>query len=302
MPLLTRTSFVRTNSNYHQISDSFPNTVSTGLGHIISDCIRRGYIDTWIDVARELRKTSRDELYDYDHFNNEDLQKSKSYFFDSFIALPWQKKYDFCEVIYFKLAYYQEEQFSNFNNQPAHSLDEAQAYIEHEIQQLFLEEFLAYDFNKGYVIRKGRKHTVQSIEQARYVMGDNRLTDARFHFNKASNFFQNRKYPDYENTVKEAVCALKAAGKQLFQQSKAVTLGDLLVWLRKEKSLSIPQALIKTIEGIYGLRNSGEGVSHGGSKGGPITAEAAEYTLSVCASAIIYLVDVANSAESEITF
>jgi hypothetical protein len=102
--------------------------------------------------------------------------------------------------------------------------------------------------------------------------------------------------------VKEAVCAVEAAGKTLFPAAKAATLGDLAKWLVTTKDVSVPKALGQTITGIYAYRSGGDGVGHGGAAGGVATAEVAEYVLAVCASQIIYLVDLSNAQDVDVPF
>lgn len=290
---------VRNSTTHKLISDSFPASAVIGLQHIISDCISLYFIDGWTAVARELRRLTRDTVVDYDRSQAQDIKEARLYVETRLKILPWQKRFDFCEVIYLKLAYAPDEEFFHYGNQTPFTLNDAQTYIEKEIQQLFIDEFFAYEFIKGSVTRKGRKHTVETTDQAQYVMSDNRLQNARIHYSKALGFFSDRKQPDYANTVKEAVCAVESAGKDLFPQAKASTLGDLINWLKnKNNNIAIPPALINTFSSIYALRNSGKEVAHGSASGGEITAAIAEYILSVSASTIIYLVDLANSLET----
>lgn len=175
-----------------------------------------------------------------------------------------------------------------------------QDYISDELNGLFMEEALAYEFREGQVHRRGRPHSVDKISKAGMVMGDPRLTEARNHYNKALKFFRHPSNPDYENAVKEAVCAVEAAGKRLFIKEKVKTLGDLVNWLAGEELL--PKTLGTTITGLYGFRNSGAGVAHGGASGGTVTAELAEYVLAVAASQIILFVDIADANDEEIPF
>lgn len=102
--------------------------------------------------------------------------------------------------------------------------------------------------------------------------------------------------------MKEAVCAVEATGKVLFPQSKAATLGDLIKWLDSATSVTVPKALRQTFTGIYAFRNGAEGVAHGAAAGGAVSVEVAEYVLAVCASQIIYLVDIAREQEGDIPF
>jgi hypothetical protein len=102
--------------------------------------------------------------------------------------------------------------------------------------------------------------------------------------------------------VKEAVCAVEATGKALFPMAKASTLGDLVKWLGSTKEVSVPKAVCQTLTGVYAFRSGGDGVGHGGANGGKATLEVTEYLLAVCASQIIYLVDLSNSMEVEVPF
>jgi hypothetical protein len=108
-------------------------------------------------------------------------------------------------------------------------------------------------------------------------------------------FFREPASPDLENTVKEAVCAVEAAGKALFPDLAGSTLGDLLKSFNKAGS--VPGPIVKTIEGLYAFRNSGEGVAHGGATGSPVTIQLAEYVLAVAASQIILFVTISNSED-----
>jgi hypothetical protein len=133
------------------------------------------------------------------------------------------------------------------------------------------------------------------------VLGDKRLDAARKHYQKGLQFFREPVRPDYENAVKEAVCAVEAAGKVLFPEAKAATLGDLAKWLTGSTGL-VPKSLGLTFTGLYGFRSGGEGVGHGGASGGVATADVAEYALAIAASQIILLVDITSAQEPEIPF
>lgn len=217
--------------------------------------------------------------------------------------MPWAKIYDFCERLHDNLAQDVVE-YTGYGNdtQVAVSTSEVRSFIQTELQRLFSEEALAYEFSDGLVRRSGRKHTVDIATRAQVVLGDPGLAGARKHFEKAMGLFRRRTDVDYENCVKEAVCAVEAAGKHLFPSAKAATLGDVAKWLQRTEEVSVPKSLIQVVNGIYGFRNGGEGVGHGGSDGGAATMEVAEFVLAVCASQIIYFVDLANGQEIEAPF
>jgi hypothetical protein len=167
---------------------------------------------------------------------------------------------------------------------------------------LFIEEGLAFEFKDGLVRRRGRRHTVERISRANVVLGDPRLSQARTHYEKALRFFRNPSNPDYENAVKDAVCAVEAAAKELFPEAKVATLGDMAKWLAGNDAGKLPRPLAQTFTGVYGFRSGGEGVGHGGTDGGAVTVELAEYVLALAASQIILLVDLANDRDTAIPF
>jgi hypothetical protein len=176
-----------------------------------------------------------------------------------------------------------------------------QQFFTDEIQRLFQEENLAYEFRDGIVQRRGHRHTVERLSKAEAVLADVRLDNARQHFAKAQRYFRDRVKPDPENAVKEAVCAVEAAAKELFPELKGTTLGDMIKSLTGTESGKLPKAIGQTFAGLYGFRSGGDGVGHGGATGGTATLSIAEYTLAIAASQIILLVDLAYS-EEEIPF
>ena len=270
--------------------------------HLLFDLIDRKYVPDWTVVARELNRIARLQLTTYDSSSVPSIKQARTDAESALESIAWAKAYDFCERLHNHLAHELgfEDQWGNYNVQV--SRGDMQIYIAAELQRLFLEEDLAYEFADGVVRRRGRKHTVELLAKSQVVLGDPQLLSARKHFDKALQFFRHPSSPDYENSVKEAVCAVEAAGKILFPMAKASTLGDLIRWLGSAKEVSVPKAICQTLTGVYAFRSGGDGVVHGGASGGKATLEVAEYMLGVCASQIIYLVDLANLTEPEVPF
>jgi hypothetical protein len=152
------------------------------------------------------------------------------------------------------------------------------------------------------VERRGRHHTSTQISRAYVVLGDQRLESARKHFNKGLRYFQQVSEPDYENAVKESVCAVEATARALFTNLGAKTLADIVKGITGIEAGKLPKALATTFHGLYGFRSGGEGVAHGGATGGPATQALAEYVLAVAASQIILLVDLANGEDTDVPF
>ena len=291
----------RHRGQHHQIDGDCPATARNGLLHLLFDLVQKEYVGGWGAIARELQRIGRLSPVEYNSSSVNSMRQAKADAEDALAALGWEKVYDFCERLYNQLAH---EVGYHWNDEYHLTTpkSEVQAFIADELQRLFLEEGLAFEFADGLVRRRGRKHTVDVSTKAQVVLGDPQFVRARKHYDKALQFFRNPSKPVYENTVKEAVCAVEAAGRALFPSAKAATLGDLSKWLVTTKDVSVPKALGQTLTGIYAYRSGGDGVGHGGAEGGPATVEVAEYVLAVCASQIIFLVDVSNSRDVDIPF
>jgi len=285
----------RTRARSTFIEEEFPQTGRMGLLHLIRELVDKGYVRGWEEVIQELERIGRTEAGFY-------VNKTAGVYFqvaqELITDLSWDRVYDFCERLHDYLA----KDVRYLTGAMKSPTIEVQQYIATELQRLFWEEGLAFDFRDGTVERRGRKHTAEQVAKAEIVMGDSRLAEARKHYNKALQFFRTPMKPDFENAVKEAVCAVEAAGKGLFPQAKAATLGDLINWLVRNKDIQLPKTLSQTLSGLYGFRSGATGVGHGGADGGMVTAALAEYVLGVAASQIILLIDLANANEENVPF
>jgi hypothetical protein len=253
----------------------------------LHDAVRKGYIEGWNVVAREVARLARvppSELA-FHALGRDAAETTENLVY----GLPWERVYDLWERIHGYLA----KEVGRFDQDQRYNVDvsrgNVQAEIASELRRLFLEEGLAFEFDDGVVRRRGRRYSVERISRAEVVLGDPRLTEARKHYEKALRFFRDRDSPDHENAVKEAVCAVEAAAKSLF--SDANTLGDFVKWITGTQATALPKSLGQTIAGLYGFRSGGIGVGHGGASGGVVTAELAEYVLAVSASQTILLAE-----------
>ncbi len=292
----------RNRGPHRQIDSEFPKSAVNGLMHLLVDLESKNYVAGWPAISKELRRIARLPPVEYDASSVSRSRNARKDAEQALNLLGWEKAYDFCERLYGHLAqevgYYPDQDQYTVQT----SRGEVRTFIADELQRLLIEENLAFEFSDGVVRRRGRKHTDEVSTRAKVVLGDPRLSSAREHYDKALRFFRNPTKPDFENTVKEAVCAVEAAGKVLFPGAKAATLGDLAKWLATCADLSVPKALCQTITGVYAFRSGGDGVGHGGATGGIATGHVAEYILGVCASQIIYLVDIANEQEADVPF
>jgi hypothetical protein len=269
--------------------------------HLLFELVERQYISGWPAAAKELQRIGRISPVEYDSSRVSSLGQAKVDSESALAEMHWEKIYDFCERLHSQLSCAVGNHWNN-DFQETTPKSEVQTFIADELQRLFLEEGLAFEFAEGLVRRRGRKHTVDLATRAQVVLGDPRLGNARKHYDKAIQFFRHPSKPDYENVVKEAVCTVEAAGRALFPDAKAATLGDLVKWLTLQPDIAVPKALGQTISGIYAYRSGGDGIGHGGSAGGAATSEVAEYVLAVCASQVIYLVGISIAQEHDLPF
>jgi hypothetical protein len=295
----------RNRGAHRQIDSDFPESARTGLLHLLHDLVEKQYVGGWIDLARELERIARRKPVLYNKDSVQHLNSARVTGEELLVELPWDNVYDFCQRLCGSLAkevisWVGDDEFAEPNVDV--TLGDVQEYIANEINRLFLEESLAFEFRKGLVERRGRHHTTTQVSRAYIVLGDPRLESARNHFNKGLRYFRLVSQPDYENAVKEAVCAVEATARALFPDSGAKTLGDIVTSITGTESGKLPKALAKTFHGLYGFRSGGEGVAHGGATGGAASQDLAEYVLAIAASQIILLVDLANSEEADIPF
>jgi hypothetical protein len=281
----------RNRGAHAQIDNDCPETTRIGLLHLVHRLVDRKYVENWNSVVGELQRIARVRP-DCSNAYPDDAEPL-------LLTLAWDKVFDFCERLYSHLITDVYE-VNPENDQPEliTRKSDAQDYVTGEMQRLFLEENLAFEFSNGLVQRRGRRNTANQVARAEVVLGDRRLSAARAQFNKALKFFRNVPQPDYENAVKEAVCAVEATARALFP-SRGTTLGDVVKAITGSEPGKLPKAIAKTFDGLYGFRSGGEGVGHGGATGGAVTKELAEYSLAVAASQIVLLVDVASALEPD---
>lgn len=237
-----------------QVDSDFPESARTGLLHLLHDLLKQRCVEGWIAVAHELQRIARVKhvIYHKDHLA--DIESARGTSEKFLLSLSWDKVLDFCERLYDFLAQ------ASRNTTRAY----AQTHISSELNRLFLEESLAFEFRDGHIERRGRSHTLTQVTRAQIVLGDPRLQSARKHFNKAQKYFRHVSQPDPENAVKEAVCAVEATARALFESPGSKTLGDIIKSITGTEPGELPKAIAQTFHGLYGFRSGGEGVGHGG--------------------------------------
>ncbi len=287
----------RSRSENARMDDDFPSLARAGLLHVVNEAVDRNFVAGWHSVAREARRIARAPIRNYDRTSVADNRAAQEDVETYLNEMPWDRVFDFCERLYGLLAAGYSYEY-NGDTTTVTTKAEAQEFLAEEMQRLFEEEGFAYEFKSGAVERRGKRHTVNQSDKATKVLADLRLEAARKHFTKALRHFRDRNKPDYENAVKEAVCAVESAAKDLFPEAKAATLGDFVKWATASERKVLPRVISQTFTGLYAFRNSAEGVSHGSTSGDLVTADIAEYVLALAASQILLLVDLGEETEA----
>ncbi|QNI32132.1 hypothetical protein H7849_24575 [Alloacidobacterium dinghuense] len=277
------------------IEEDFPSSARTGLLHLLNEAVGKDYLSGWHIVAKELRRIARTPVRNYRPNYVPSIEQAEKDAETFLNQIGWEQVYDFCERLHSHLV--QGTVYERNDEVVTITKTESQLFIAEEMQRLFEEESLGYEFRDGLVQRRGKRHMIDQINKAEKALTDLKLEAARKHFSKALRHFRDRKKPDHENAVKEAVCAVEAAAKELFPDAKATTLGDFVKWATASESNLMPKTIGQTFTGLYAFRNSGEGVSHGATSGGIVTAELSEYVLGMAASQVILLADLAKDDE-----
>lgn len=290
----------RTRSARARIDNDFPESARIGLFYILQKLVQQNYVDGWRSIVDELQRIYRFEPRERRDRDDWELQVEAE---NLLLQLQWDNVLDFCQRLHNYLAQDAVETDPSTGQQLLMPKDGVQKYIADELQLLFLEETLGFEFSDGLVRRQGRRHTADQVARAGLVLGDPRLSAARTHYNKALEFFRNATKPDYANTVKEAVSAVEAVAQVLFS-SEGTNLDDIIRRIEGSNEGQLPKPIVKTFSGLYGFRNSGKGVAHGtaGAGAGEATKEVAEYVLAVGASQIVLLVDFSAKLEPDVPF
>ncbi len=288
--------------NTKPIENDFPKSAKIGLAYIIQDLINCEYIissdiNSWAHIYRELQRISKQT------FEPITENRSQDQCFKLIESSEWYKIFMLCERIYNKLL--KEKAYYNSYHEDwilEHSLEHVQRYFENEINNLLKEENIGYQFLNGEFSRLGRIQTQKNINQAAAVLANPKLFKVKNHFNKAYHFFSDRENPDYQNCVKEAMCALEAAAEISSGLKISKDFVKEIKKLEGNQIDKIPPPIIQSMIKLFGYRGTAEGVSHGNTVGLRIGRLEAELILSMIAACISYLVDFFDEIEPDIKF
>ena len=153
----------RNRGAYAQIDNDCPATTRTGLLHLLYALVEKKYVEGWQELVAELKRIARSDPGEEKY--------PRQIAAELLNTIEWQKVFDYCERLYSHLA--REVLNYTFNNdiEVVAPMSAVQEYIASELQRLFIEENLAFEFSDGIVRRRGRRHTASQIVAADLVLG-----------------------------------------------------------------------------------------------------------------------------------
>jgi hypothetical protein len=276
------------------ITNDFPESARVGLLFVIDDLINKDYIDSGVIIGGKYKK-----------INQEVARLSRSLgdigdgeIHPNFFKMPWGLAFEFIERVYFRMLKEVNEYDSNGNViAEITSLSEVREYYSKEISNLIFEESLGFEYKDGLFSRRGYARTSQAINNVTTnVLSDPQLDKTRRHYIKALHFYGNAKTPDFENAIKEAICAVEACLITLFSPDISKSFDNVRKLVGNEAGKS-PAPLIDALIKLYGYRNSGDGVAHATSKGLKVSEKEAELVISLSADYITYLYSLLKKEE-----
>lgn len=110
------------------------------------------------------------------------------------------------------------------------------------------------------------------------------------HIEKALELFADRRNPDYENTVKEAISAVEAMCCIITGLTgTSATLGNAIKKL-EDHGVRIHTAMKNAFSSLYGYASDENGIRHGGIDFKDVPSEDAKYMLVSCSAFVNYLI------------
>jgi len=154
-----------------------------------------------------------------------------------------------------------------------------------EYNRLFEEEVSGYRIVNGMIVSIVSEIELQAITKAAITVHD----AVNKHLSKALSLFANRKMPDYENSIKESICAVEALCKIIVDDDSA-TLGKALRKL-ESKGIQLHQSFQVALDKLYGYTSDEKGIRHAGTEIKNAPPEDARFMLVICSAFVNFLIE-----------
>ena len=150
------------------------------------------------------------------------------------------------------------------------------------MNNIFEEENVQHRFVNGIITDIINEHEIGEIEKCL-----DKDDDSSMHISKAICHLYDRQNPDYENSIKESICAVEIKCKEITKEPKA-TLGSAIKQL-KDNGINVHPSFEQGISKLYGYASDAKGVRHGGGKEAAVTEKEAKLILTICTATCNYL-------------
>jgi hypothetical protein len=199
-----------------------------------------------------------------------------------FLEGEWYRPYDILE---FCLEY---ETF-RFYESRARKINRLK-YICNEIKLVLEEEKSGYRLLNNQFVPITSDIELGTLKDATLT----KYQSVNTHMRKAIALYSDRKSPDYENAIKEAISALEALCCSITGEN--VTLAKALDRI-EQKGVNIHPAQKEAFKKLYGYTSDENGIRHGGMDFKNVPSEDAKYMIVVCSAFINYLLEKLSKLE-----
>lgn len=153
--------------------------------------------------------------------------------------------------------------------------------------------YLLESEKSGYRIILGEVSPITNNEELDAITeaGTTDFASVNEHIKKALLYYSDLQNPDYENSIKESICAVESICCIITGQSGSQsTLGNTLKKL-ENNNIYIHKAMKNAFSSLYGYTSDESGIRHGGVDFTNAPAEDAKYMLVSCSAFVNYLIE-----------
>jgi len=222
---------------------------------------------------------------------NTESSNNNSIFNKEFLYGKWHNVYNILEIVmeYLLRHIEKEEDYSSFIFKQTKFVD--------LIQKILEDEKSGYRLLNNHFVPITCKEELESLEES----STSKFNSVGTHMRKAVALYSDRKKPDYENSIKESICAVESICC-IITKSKGsqATLGNTLKKLEKN-GIIIHTALKEAFNKMYGYTSDNDGTRHGSIDFNNAPAEDAKYMLISCSAFVNYLTEKLGKAEVSIS-
>jgi hypothetical protein len=263
--------------------EDFPKTAITALIYLFQGLKKKSYLVADDEIIRELNRIGRFTTVNLDRLESKDFTNAIG---GRLYQLDWGNILYFCERAYDRLLteVYGYDYYDTF--------EIVKKYFSDEINAILEEEKINFVFTDGKFTRRGRLQTRKAMEKVGHALVDDRLSKVRNFYGKAQKAFNIRPKPDFENCVKDAICALEACIEILTGYNASQNFTKAINQIKGNGNRQIPAPIAESLIKFYSYRGSAEGVGHAAIDGNRVNITDAEFVLSLVATYITYLIDI----------